>query len=160
MEDFSITTRLTTKDYTNVMFIGLYKRPVFILATIVALFVLAELVFYYFFDNTYFEETPWVEIGSSLFLLLFPSVIVFVSVRQLKSNPSLLDDMHYTFGENGVAVQGLTFKGESEWTHFIKYKEIGNYVMLYQTKRLGNFIDKSKLTDEQLEFIKSKVKKK
>jgi hypothetical protein len=56
-----------------------------------------------------------------------------------------------------VTVQGLTFKSEFLWAHIIKQKESGKFLILYQTKKTGNFIDKSKLTAAQLAFIKSKI---
>jgi hypothetical protein len=160
MEDFQITTRLTEKEYIKIMFIGLYKKPVFILATLIGLVLFTQIILYYFFDIGFYSETPWFEIIAGAFLLLFPSVIVFISVKQLKSNPSFQDDINYTFGENEVVVQGLTFKGEYAWAHIIKQKEIGKFLVLYHSKRFGNFIDKTKLTPEQLQFIKSKVKTK
>lgn len=141
------------------MFIGLYKKPVFIIATFIGLVISTQIVLYYFFAIGYYEETPWMELISAPFLLLFPSLIVFISVKQLKSNPSFLEDMHYTFGEAGIIIQGITFKGEFAWTHVVKLKEIGKFLVLYHSKRFGNFIDKTSLTAEQLLFIKSKVKK-
>lgn len=139
------------------MFIGLYKKPVFILATFMGLVISTQIVLYYFFDIGFYEETPWMELISSPILLLSPSLIVFISVKQLKSNPSFLEDMHYTFGEDGIVVQGITFKGEFAWKHVIKHKEIGKFLVLYHTKRVGNFIDKTRLRPEQLEFIRLKV---
>ena len=56
-----------------------------------------------------------------------------------------------------MKVEGKTFKGEFLWTHIIKQKETGKFLILYHTKRMGNFVDKTKLTPEQLQFIKSKV---
>ena len=57
-----------------------------------------------------------------------------------------------------MTVQGLTFKGEFVWAHIIKQKEIGNFLILYHSKKMGNFINKTKLTSDQLQFIKTKVR--
>jgi hypothetical protein len=57
-----------------------------------------------------------------------------------------------------VKVQGLTFRGEFLWAHIIKQKEINKYLILYHSKKMGNFIDKTRLTADQLQFIKSKVR--
>lgn len=59
-----------------------------------------------------------------------------------------------------MTIQGFTFKGEFEWAHIIKREEIKNFLILYHSKKMGNFIDKTKLTSEQLQFIKSKVRAK
>jgi hypothetical protein len=144
MQDFSITTLLTTKEYTRIMFVGLYKKPVFILATNLGII-------------ESYSETPFFEISCGAFLLLAPTIITFIAVQQFKSNPSFKNDITYTFTNNSVSCQGLTFKSEFLWTHIIKQKEIGKYLILYHTKKFGSFIDKTKLTTEQIEFIKSKV---
>jgi len=59
-----------------------------------------------------------------------------LSINQIKSNPSLLNDITYTFNEESIAVSGLTFKSEFLWEHIIKQKEIGKFLILYHTKSL------------------------
>lgn len=83
-----------------------------------------------------------------------------MAVYQFKSNPSFQSDIAYTFNEDGIVIQGTTFKSEVSWAHIIKQKEIGEFLILYHSKKFGNFIDKSKLSSEQLLFIKSKTTKK
>ena len=139
------------------MFVGLYKKPGFILATLLGLYFMVTLILDYFNIVSLYTDTPYFEIFCGLFLLLAPTLIVIISVRQFVSNPSFKNDITYTFGETGMKVQGLTFKGEFVWTHIIKQKELGNFLILYHSKKAGNFIDKSKLTLDQLQFIKTKV---
>lgn len=157
MNNFSITTRLTTKEYTKIMFVGLYKKPGFILATILGLYYATTIILNYLKVIDCYSDTPTFEIVCGAFLLFAPTLIVFISVRQFTSNPSFQNDITYTFSDNGVACQGLTFKSEFLWTHIIKQKELGKFLILYHNKKFGNFIDKTKLTTEQLQFIKSKV---
>ncbi len=92
-----------------------------------------------------------------LLLLIFPSLIVWISVGQFKSNPSFSKPIVYTFDEEGYRSKGETFKTEIAWKHIIKTKEIDNFLILYHTKKTGNFIDKAQLNTDQLHFIKSKV---
>ncbi|HWK08372.1 MAG TPA: hypothetical protein VNS58_32320 [Puia sp.] len=157
MEDFTITSRLTTKQYAKVMFLGLYKKPAFILATLIGLYYIVTLILDYFKIINYYSDTPYFEIFCGLFLFLSPTLIVIISVRQFLSNASFKNDIKYTFGEKGMAVEGLTFKGEFLWTHIIKQKEVSNFLILYHSKKMGNFIDKTKLTLDQLQYIKTKV---
>jgi hypothetical protein len=157
MKDFTITSKLTTKEYAKVMWIGLYKKPAFILSALLGLYFIATIILNYFNVINYYSDTPYFEIFCGLFLLLAPTLIVIISVRQFLSNPSFQNDIKYTFGDNGMTVEGLTFKGEFLWTHIIRQKEINNFLILYHSKKMGNFIDKTKLTIDQLQFIKSKV---
>ena len=160
MEDFTIKTRLTTKEYAKVTLIALYRKPAFILSALLGLYLITTLVLDYLSIIDYYSGTPFFEIIGGPFLLIAPSLIVLLNVRQFKSNPSFQNDITYTFGESGYRIQGLTFKSEFLWAHIIKQKELGKFLILYHNKRLGNFIDKTKLTTEQLDFIKSQVKQK
>lgn len=157
MDNFSITTRLTTKEYAKAMFVGLYKKPGFILATLLGLYFATTIILDYVNMIDWYSDTPTFEIACGAFLLLAPTLIVFIAVRQFTSTPSFQNDITYTFSDNGIACQGLTFKSEFVWTHIIKQKELGKFLILYQNKKFGTFIDKTKLTAEQLQFIKSKV---
>ena len=157
MEDFSITSRLTIKEYAKIMFVGLYKKPGFILAAILGLYFIVTVILDYYKIVILYTSAPYFEIICGLFLLLSPTLIVIISVRQFISNPSFQNDIKYTFSENGMTVQGLTFKGEFVWAHIIKQKEVGHFLILYHSKKTGNFIDKLKLTSDQLQFIKRKA---
>jgi hypothetical protein len=89
--------------------------------------------------------------------LLGPILITFIAVRQFISNPSFRHKIKYTFSDNGITIEGSTFKGEFLWAHIIKLKEISNFLILYHSKKMGNFIDKTMLTNAQLQFIKTKA---
>jgi hypothetical protein len=160
MNDFSITTRLTTHEYTKVMFVGLYKKHGFILATLLGLYYATTVILDYLNVIHWYANTPTFETACGAFLLLAPTLIVLISVRQFTSNPSFQNDIKYTFSDQGVACQGLTFKSDFLWTHIIKQKDLGKFLVLYHSKKFGNFIDKTKLTTEQVNFIKSKVRRK
>ena len=142
------------------MFIGLYKKPVFIICTIVGLYLLTTVFLDYLNVIKLYDSLPLFEIFGGLFLLFAPSLIVLMAVSQFKSNPSFQNDMNFTFSDDSIVVNGVTFKSELSWAHIIKQKEISKFLILYHSKKFGHFIDKSALTADQLLFIKSKVTKK
>ena len=158
--DFSIRSTIIKADYVKVMYIGLYKKPFYIFATILGIGLLIVSALIYFDDTGSGLFSPFIDVIFGLFLILSPSLIVLLSLGQLKSNPSFLNEMIYNFNDLGMSVTGSTFKTELKWEHIIKLKEIGDFLVLYHTKKFGNFIYKSKLTPEQLSFIKSKIIKK
>ena len=45
--NFSITSKLNKHDYTKTMFIGLYKKPAFILCTIVGIYLITTVLLDY-----------------------------------------------------------------------------------------------------------------
>jgi hypothetical protein len=144
MDDFTITSRMTTKEYAKVMIIGLYKKPVFILAAFLGIYLILD-------DASYLEAIM------GFFLFLSPMIITLIAVSQFNSNPSFKNDIKFIFGENGIHVEGITFKAQFTWEHIIKQKEISHFIILYHSKKMGNFVDKTKLTPDQLKFIKDKV---
>ena len=76
MEDFSVTTRVTTKDYSKVMLLGLYRKPVFILLAIFGIYMLGTSILDHFKLIDYYSDTSYLEIFGGLFLLLLPALIV------------------------------------------------------------------------------------
>jgi hypothetical protein len=95
--NFSITSKMTPREYAKVMFIGLYKRPVFIICAIVGLYLLTTVFLDYFGVVNYYDTQPRFELFGGVFLVLLPTLIVMISVRQFKSNPSFQNDITYTF---------------------------------------------------------------
>lgn len=159
MEDFSITTRVNSKEYAKIVFVGLYQKPAFIFATLLGIYFVMKLVLRYFGVVKSYTDISSFDIFCGFFLLLAPTLIVLIAVRQFASNTSCNKDITFVFTETGIRVQGLTYKGEFLWAHFIKYKESGKFLILYQSKRAGYFVDKTKLLLAQLEFIETKVGK-
>jgi hypothetical protein len=155
--NFSITSKMTPREYAKVMFIGLYKKPAFILCAVVGLYLLITVFLDYLEVINYYDTKPLFEVFGGAFLVLAPTFIVIISVRQFRSNPSFQNDIRYTFGDDGIMMQGITFKSEVSWPHIIRQKEIAGFLILYHTKKFGNFIDKSKLSEDQLLFIKAKI---
>src|SRR5450631_770249 len=139
MEDFSISTHLTANDYSKVMLLGLYKKPSFLILALLGFCLVVTAIIDYFKIIKFYSDTHYFEMIGGLFLLLLPTLIVVIAVRQLLSNPSLLKEIKYTFSENGMMVQGLTFKGEFVWSHIIKQREISKFLILYHSKKMGNF---------------------
>lgn len=160
MNDFSITTRISTKDYSKAMIILLYKKPGFLIATALGLYYSVTCILYYSKVIDWYSDTPTFEIFSGAFLLLAPPFIVLIAVNSFVSNPEFQKDITYTFSETGISCNGTTFKSEFLWAHIIKQKEAGKFLILYHNSKAGNFIDKTKLTEEQLDFIRSKVESK
>src|SRR6202000_76498 len=107
MENFSITTRVTTKDYSKVMFLGLYRKPGIIIATIYGFFLIVTIILDHFKIIDFYSDRPYFEFFCGLLLLLGPALIVIIAVRQFLSNPVFQNEIQYIFSENSLKVQGL-----------------------------------------------------
>ncbi len=157
MDDFTITTRITRADYSKFMYAALYKRPLFILVTLLALYLFFTVILNYFGVIKFYTETPYFETTAALVILIGPTLIVIATSKGYVSHPSMHHGIMYTFKNDGISLQGQTFKSELSWAHIVKIKETKKYLLLYSSKKIGNFIDKSKLTAEQIQFIKSRI---
>lgn len=160
MEAFTITSRMTRKTYAGFLYGAIYKKPLMIVATLLGLYLLVTVALYYSHVSNYYSETPVFETVAGIFILSGPTLIVLMAMRGQFSNPSMQHDISYTFSVDGVLVKGLTFKSEYSWEHIIRLKETKHFLILYHSKKLANFADKAKLTPEQLQFVKSRVRKK
>jgi len=154
MEDFSVTTRLTEKEYSKVVFAGLYRKPGIVIASILGVIIILSGLKI----MPFYSDPSHLEIFIGLYFLLLPTIILLRSLKQFRSTPSFQDEIIYTFNESGFIVQGPGFSGEMQWGLIMKLQEINKFLILYHSKAAGNYIDKTKLTSEQLQFIRSKVK--
>jgi len=145
---------MTAKEYSTVVFMGLYRRPGNILMTIAGVVLILggfKLIPLYTTD-------PYLEIFIGLYFLLFPLIVTWRFLRQFRSTQRLEDEISYTFSEAGVKVRTPASEGEYPWPQFLKRKELGKFLILYYDKNIGTYIDKTQLTAAQLEFIRSKVR--
>ncbi|WP_298153598.1 YcxB family protein [Flavobacterium sp.] len=147
MESFSIVSNMSKNQYLKVMLLGLYSKPAFIAVVLFGGYLVI-------FNESYQQ----VVLG--LAFVLSPVIIALIAARQFGSSPGSGDDIAFTFGENGITVEGSTCRSEFTWEHIVKQKEISNFLILYHSKRVGNFVDKRKLSAAQLQFIKDCVGKK
>lgn len=159
MEDFTTTTRVSTKEYAKFMFARLYRKPVFIVASFLGIYLVSTS----FFDSSgvvNFNSYQPFELVCGIFLLLAPTLIALLSIRQFTSNSALRNDITYSFSATGLTIQGSTFVNKFLWSHFIKQKELGKFLILYSHNKFGHLIDKTLLTSEQIKFIKQSVEQK
>ena len=157
MDTFTITMLLTKKDYINYLFREIYKRPYSIFLTVLGLVLVATTSLQLLKIISIFYETPLAELGMGILLLLSPIISILIASKTYYSSPCLRDEIKYTFGQDEVIVKGSSFNTSFTWDHIIKSKEMGDFLLLYSSKKLANFIRKDKLSKEQLDFIKSKV---
>jgi hypothetical protein len=158
MEPFTISTILTKKEYTNILFKEIYKRPFYIILTIagigIAIMSALELVGAFNFH----EESLFLKLGIGILLVLTPSVAVLIQKRNYYSNPANRQEITYTFCQEEVRVVKITSDSRIKWDHFIKFRQLNGFLLLYTNSKNAFFIKEDKLTQEQLVFIKSKIK--
>lgn len=154
---FSLTSRITKKDFIWCSFLETYRRPPFIMIGIFGLAMFVSGLLEVAGLISFHRSSVYSALFGGLFVVLIPLLLAWLTSVQLKSNPAMLKDMKYTFREDGYSVAGDTFSTDISWRHIIRQRESGKYIILYHNSNLGNFIDKTKMTAEQLAFVKGKV---
>ncbi len=157
MENFSITTRLTTKGYAKFLLLEVYRKPVNIACGIFGAYFIVTVVLDRSGIISFYPGRPYFEIFVGLLLLLLPALKAIPAFNRVKSNPTFQHNITYTFGEEGVEIQDPEGRGVHKWADYWGRKEVSKFLILWHDERSGSFIDKTKLTSNQLKFIKSKV---
>lgn len=140
MQDFSITTTLSLTDYAKVYFLGVIRKPAFILIPLFGLYMM--------YHESYIM---------GVFFIVAPVLATWTAVRRYKSNADYNSVIQYTFGENGIRTEAPSCTSDYAWSHIVKYQQISHFIILYHGNNTGNIIDVQKLTPEQLQFIRYKV---
>lgn len=84
---------------------------------------------------------------------------MLVALNMFNKSSALKKPIHQTFNDAGVHVQGEGFDSHIEWQHFIKYLDLGNFLILKYQNNLGHYVDKRQLSPAQITFIKDKIDK-
>jgi len=88
------------------------------------------------------------------------TIITFILSAKFNAIPSMKHEIVYTFSEDLIVIKASTCDSTMQWSHFIKVRETKKFLLLLATKRTASLVDKTKLTQEQIQFIKSKIVKK
>lgn len=157
MQEFNVTTRITKTEYARIVFFGYYKRTGIIFITIFGLYLVITAVLTYLEITPYYSGSPSVDLIEGMIFLSLVPLNTWRAVRQYGLNGNFQKGVTYTFSENDIKVETENFKGEYLWAYFVKQKESGKYLIVSHPKGTGILIDKTALTAEQLQFIRSKV---
>ena len=69
MDNFTISTRLTKSDYAKYLYSQIYKKPMFILASLVGLYLVVAAILNYFKISDYNSDASFYETLLGLFIL-------------------------------------------------------------------------------------------
>ncbi len=155
MDSFTITTLITRKDYTNYMIHEIYRKPYYLILTFMGLILIAMMVLQKAHVANFHFGIEMLFYG--LVLLVIPLVNILMARKIYNSSESLNNEIKFTFSEEGIAVTAFTYDGFLKWNHIIMSKEVGDFLLLYSSKKSANFIKKDNLTKDQIDFIKSKI---
>ena len=155
MEPFTASTLLTREDFTRCMLRQTYRKPYTIILTVagVGIIILNLVSNYYRHSFNLFSLLP------GFFILLLPALQVYVARKTTFNKPALQFPVDYTFSDDGIRIKGMTFESSFAWLHILKVTDDPDFLLLYTTKSVAYFIKRDSVTPQQIDFIRSKVKK-
>jgi len=155
MEPFTTTTLLTKKEYTRYLYRVIYKKPYYIIVTILGVILICCGIYMYLILAVLGDVLPVLAAG--LFFILVPTINILIAIRNTFSNAALRHPITFIFSNDSIIVKGTTAEATYTWQHIVKVQEDVFYLVLYISKKAANFIKKDGLTREQISFIKSKI---
>jgi hypothetical protein len=160
MESFTVSTLLTKEDYTKCLLRQTYKKPATIIVGLIGLaFVAFNIVLFTLFPSpgdAYPNPAPAI---FGLFIIASPFLQVIIARKNTFKNPALQFPVEYNFTDDGLNIKGISFQASFAWMHIASVKEDNDFLLLFSNKTVAYFIKKNSLTNEQIDFIKSKVKR-
>jgi hypothetical protein len=78
--------------------------------------------------------------------------------RKIYEDQKTLGEQTVTIADEFVLFEGEYGRSKLPWTVFLQWKEAGDYLYFYQSRNFTNFIPKSKLDAETLDFIRGKLR--
>ena len=157
MEDFSITTQVRPMDYVKVAYHRLYRRPAVILCCLFGLVMLYESIWGEARISFFYPVPPALGILLGFLFVLYPTLIVLANWKRLLPSSRFGQEIIYSFSEDGYTATVAMKTVGQPWHRVIMQAEVGRWLIIYYTEKEVSLVDKRKLTDVQLQFIRSKI---
>ncbi|MBO9620459.1 MAG: YcxB family protein [Niabella sp.] len=154
MTPFSIFNILNKKDFLLMMLKSILSANAIILITIV--FLIKKNTEHLYFVKNDIPTLDLSYIGFGVLLLLVPLLQYRRVIKNYKESP-ISKGVEYTFSEDGVKSSTPNSERFLKWPAFVKWEERGNILLLYLDADQALYIQRSLITQEQLNFIKLKI---
>lgn len=141
MNEFSITNKITFKDYLkltySMLYKGLYNKAIILLAILYLCFLAISFLFFpkmaYNYNLDMFGELVCVVAVAT------PLLMLFVTYRGYKTNSTLHQQITTTFNDSNITQASESFSSTFKWNTIYKIIILNNWVLIYKSKMLANF---------------------
>lgn len=156
----NLTTKISYKEYRQLVLQLTWQRlPTKSMAAIGAFFILmAILALLTAMASSDFSQVNSVIVNLVLGLilgLLLPLAALVSAKQSYATNKMMHEELYYEIDEEAVKIHGETFNNEVMWKSLWKIVELKDWIVLYQSKTLANFIPKRAISAENLSVIKN-----
>ena len=149
MNDLHLDSSISGNDYTRLLFMLTYRKPMIIIISFFGLLMFVLSVLYFFDLYTLTNRPPYLPFLTGIFIIIiFPTSIVLISKRNYKSEVFLHENVLYTFTNDKVFAKGDSFAISFGWDKIYKIRYLQNWILFYQDKTRLSFMIKNSFTPE------------
>jgi hypothetical protein len=147
-----ITTKIDFNGYRKLMTKLFYKK-FFVIVTLILGVLYAVIAFIGFMTGELDSSSITIYGIGGVFLLFLPLITIKIRTKKgFYSNQMLQEEIVYEFIDDKIIMTGTSFKSEMKWSKVYKVKELNDWFLIYQSKRLMNLIPKEVIGDKILDF--------
>jgi len=156
MEPFTISTRLTKSDFVKVALKRLYRQAYSWIVSLISIGILVYCI-------VTVRSMNWSDEGSymcwafGLVFLQLPGLHYFKAKRTFVENPRINQPVNYTFDGDFIRVEGLDFEGYLAWNDVRKLEDLSRWICLVTKDHNVLIFQSGSFTEEQTQYIRSKV---
>lgn len=151
--DMTLTTRVSLKQYTKLMFMLAYRKPILILLVSFNILMIAWVISY-FAGWLKLPEPEYPQYMAIFLITIVQPLMIYLAVRSnYKSSTRLNSEMKLTFTHEKLIISGHMFYSEFSWYKAYKLVEYKNWFLIYENTLAAVLIHKNDITkEEQLKF--------
>jgi len=152
-------SKLTQSEYAKVTLKLTYKNIAVQLFTAVGVICMILLLLQWFGLRKIFDtEAPMFPFLIATINILLPFSVLGYAQKHFASNLTLQRSFKFVFDDEKISYFAEGDQGQLNWEYVIKYSCINNFLLIYISNVSAYLIKTDELSDEQLNFIKSKIK--
>lgn len=149
----TLTTKVSLKQYTRLMFMLAYRKPILILLVCFNLLMIGWVVSY-FADWLSLPQPEYPQYLAIFLISIVQPLVIYLAIRSnYKSSTRLNSEMKLTFTHEKLIISGHMFYSEFSWHKAYKLVEYKNWFLVYENTLAAVLIHKSDISKAaQLEF--------
>jgi hypothetical protein len=144
-----IKTKISFKEYRNLLFGLAYKKPVMKLVLSVDLAMILWILGYYLHFLPVPRPMIYQYITFVLITIVQPCMIYLTIKRNYDSSNHLREQLETEFTENGIKMQGESFYTEIKWEKIFRIEEEAKWFLIYQNNLSAILVPKRDFNKSQ-----------
>jgi hypothetical protein len=152
MEQITLESQLTLRDYTILVINQTLKKPIIIFLFIIGIPMIVSTILYYLDLFPYYSSPPIFPLFMGIFILLLPVITCFQARRHYRTNKRLSELMAYEISNDQIHVQGESFNSTYNWEKINRIEINKKWILIYHSNATANIIRRK-------DFMKNEVTK-